>query len=62
MTTPTIPMTVMDTKNVRTRTSIRSTGSWIAPVKPSVVSSHQHTNEPTMKISPWAKLMSSMIP
>ena len=30
--------------------------------KPSVVSNHHETNEPHMKISPWAKLMSSMIP
>jgi len=30
--------------------------------KPSVVSNHHDTNEPHMKISPWAKLMSSMIP
>ena len=55
-------MTTIDTVNASTRTSIRRTGSWMAPVKPSVVSSHQHTNEPTMKISPWAKLISSMIP
>ena len=39
-----------------------STGSLMAPLKPSVVRSHQDTNEPTMKISPCAKLMSSMMP
>ena len=38
------------------------TGSSIGPLKPNVVSSHHDTNEPTMNTSPWAKLISSMIP
>jgi hypothetical protein len=62
MTTPTTPMASIETANARTRMPRRRSGSVIAPEKPSVVNSHHDTNEPHMKISPWAKLMSSMIP
>ncbi len=37
-------------------------GSWIGPLKPIVVMTEKQTNAPTMKMSPWAKLMSSMMP
>ena len=43
MITPTTPIVTIDTVNARTSTSMSSTGSWIAPVNPRVVSSHQHT-------------------
>jgi hypothetical protein len=55
-------MTSIETANARRSTPTRRSGSVIAPEKPSVVRSHHDTNEPHMKISPWAKLMSSMIP
>ena len=62
MPVPMMPMTSIETKNMSRRTPTSRTGSVIVPVMPSDVSSPHATNEPTMKISPWAKLMSSMIP
>ena len=37
-------------------------GSWIGPVKPMLVMTTKDMKAPTMKMSPWAKLMSSMMP
>ena len=34
----------------------------VVAVRPSVANSETETNEPIMNTSPWAKLMSSMIP
>jgi len=39
-----------------------SRGSVTAPVKPSCVRNERLTKAPTMNMSPWAKLISSMIP
>jgi hypothetical protein len=62
MTTPTAPMTPIAKTKATARTTPSTSGSVMAPEKPNVVSSHHDTNEPTMNTSPWAKLMSSMMP
>ncbi len=60
--TPTKPMTIMAKANMTTSRTTSWTGSLIVPWTPKVANSHRVTNEPTMKTSPWAKLMSSMMP
>ena len=62
MRTPTRPITVIVNANITMSMIASLGGSSIAPLTPSVDSSHSVTNEPTMKTSPWAKLISSMMP
>ena len=46
-----------------TRTTVSATGLSTAPVRPrGTVRIHIDTKAPNMNTSPWAKLMSSMIP
>ncbi len=64
MITPTEPMTTIVAKTTRTRMPPSLIGSSIGrSSSPSgTVMIHIATNAPTMNTSPWAKLMSSMIP
>ena len=52
----------MVNRNVAARTTISRPTSVIAPEKPRKMRKLRLTNAPTMNMSPWAKLMSSMIP
>ena len=56
------PMTPIETTKVANRTTASRRTSSIAPVKPRKVRKLRLTKAPTMNMSPWAKLMSSMMP
>ena len=55
---------IVERRTSTARTTIeQADGSSMAPVKPEdVVRKNSETKAPTMNTSPWAKLMSSMIP
>ena len=60
---PTTPMNSIVTTKMSNSVPPSSTGSLIAPrCERGTVKSHMLTKEATMNTSPWAKLISSMIP